>query len=231
MQIKNTFLFVLFSTLLSLCWLIPAQAQDDATDSIARLAMITAKDGHEKDLVKAITEYHHYVAKFEGHHEYTWYSVLTGPNTGKFLARTPGHQWADFDAKYDWEEAAGEMFEKNVAPHIEKTELQFTSEMTEFSHWPESFDGYTHFSVTDWYIQPGQGGKFRKGLKTIVDALIAGGFPNYWGFFSIESGGHGNQIRIVGANKGFADMADTDPGFYKIMSDSLGGEEQVRTFI
>jgi len=227
----NRFKLLLLSMIIGLAWIVPAQAQEEAGDSIARLVMITAKDGHNDELLDAITEYHHWIAQFEGHHEYQWYRVLTGPNTGMFMARTPNHQWADFDAEYDWNKQAGQMFEKNVAPHIEKMEVQFTSEMAEFSHWPENFDGYTHFSVTDWYIHNGHGAKFRKGLKKIVDTLKAGGYQGYWGFFSVESGGHGNQIRIVGANRGWADMADKDPSFSKIMGEAMGGEEAVTAFM
>lgn len=227
----HKFKFMLLSALVGLAWLMPLHAQEESKDSIARLAMITAKDGHSDDLLEAITEYHHWIGKLDGHMEYTWYRILTGPNTGKFLARTPGHQWADFDAKHSWDKEAGEMFQKLVAPHIEHSELQYTSEMTEYSHWPESFDGYTHFAVTDWYIHNGQGRKFRQGLKKIVDTLKAGGFPNYWGFYSIESGGRGNQIRIVGANKGWSDMVDEEPSFYKVMSDAMGGEDEVAAFM
>ncbi|MBT8060750.1 MAG: hypothetical protein KJO33_14210 [Gammaproteobacteria bacterium] len=217
--------------LVGLFWLIPAQAQDAETEGIARVAVITAKDGHDDALIQAITEYHKWVANFEGHHRYNWYEILTGPNTGKYVARTANHNWADFDAEYDWQEEAGEVFERNVAPHIEHVEMHFVSEMKEFSHWPESFDGYTHYSVSDWYVKNGHGYKFRSGLDRIVKALKAGGFPNHWGFMSIESGGHGNQIRVVGANKGWADMSDPDPSFSAIMTKELGGEEEFQAFM
>jgi hypothetical protein len=209
-------------------WLSPVQAQDE---NIARLAVITPKEGHEETLIQAITEYHHWVANFEGHHRYQWYSVESGPDTGKFMARTGGHKWADFDAEYDWQEKADEVFSTNVAPHIEDVMVQYTSEWTDLSHWPESFEGYNLFNVTEWYVRNGKYAEFRAGLKTIVDALKAGGFPNYWGIFSVDSGGHGNQVRIVGANRGWADMSDPDPSFSKIMTEKLGGEEAFQSFM
>ena len=67
---------------------LPAQAQEN--DGVATTVLITPKPGHDKQLVDAIIEYHHFVAQFEGHFEYRWYEVLTGPNTGKYAARSGG---------------------------------------------------------------------------------------------------------------------------------------------
>jgi len=35
----------------------------------------------------------------------------------------------------------------------------------------------------------------------------------------------------VSANRGWSDMSDTDPSFYSIMSEALGGEEAFHTFM
>lgn len=219
------------AVLTGLCCLAPVQAQEAQNEGIARTAVITAKAGHEDTLLKAITDYHHWIANFEGHHQYTWYRILTGPNTGKFVARSGGHNWADFDVEYDWEEESDKVFQQNVVPHIEHVEVHFTQDMPEFSHWPESFDGYTHFSVQDWYVHNGQGAAFRRQLKKIVDTLKAGGLPGHWGFLSVESGGYGNHIQLVGANKGWGDMSESNPTFYEIMSAELGGEEALDAFM
>lgn len=222
---------ILLSLMICLFWLIPAQAEEEGSEDIARVVVITAKDGHDESLIKAITDYHHWIANFDGHHRYNWYQILTGPDTGKYVARTTGHNWADFDAEYEWQKEAGKVFRSNVAPHIENMQVHYTSNMDEFSNWPESFEGYSLYSVSDWYVKNGQWGPFRKGLKTVVDALKAGGFPNYWGFLSMESGGYGGQIRIVGAQKNWADLSDPDPSFAKIMSEALGGDEEFQSFM
>jgi len=220
---------VLLCALIGIFWLIPAQAQDN--DGIATTVIITAKAGHGEDLVKAITDYHHWVAKFEGHFEYTWYEILTGPNTGKYAARSGGHNWADFDAEYDWQKEADAYFEENVGPYIDSAQRMMTEEMGDYMHWPENFEGYTHFNVENWYIKNGHGYAFRSGLKQIVDTLKAGNYGGYFGFYSVASGGHGNQIQLVTGHKGWSDMADKDPSFTDLMTKELGGEEQFRAFM
>ena len=226
---KNGIKMALLSLLIGIFWVMPVQAQEN--EGVATVVMITAKAGQEDALVKAITDYHHWVSGFEGHMEYTWYEILTGKNTGKYIARSGGHNWADFDAKYDWQEESGKVFEANVAPHIENATRMMTTDMDEFSHWPESFEGYTHFHVQEWYIKGGQYGKFRRGLKKVTETLIAGNFSGYWGFMSVASGGHGNQIQLVTAHKGWADMTEKDPSFFDIMSKALGGPEEFDTFM
>lgn len=226
---KKTLRLAIVCALTFCFWLIPAQAQE--TEGVATGVLITPKAGQDEALIKAITEYHHWVAQFDGHMEYTWFEILTGPHTGKYFARSGNHNWADFDAEYDWQAEADKVFGSSIAPYIENAERMMTEEMKEYSHWPESFDGYTHFWVENWYIKNGHGAQFRKHLKKIVETLKANGFPNYWGFFSVQSGGYGGQIQLVSANKGFTDMADTEPSFYDIMSKELGGDEAFEKFM
>jgi hypothetical protein len=226
---RNSIKLIILSILLGIFWLMPVQAQDN--DGVATLVTITPKSGHGKELVAAITRYHHWVAKHDGHFEYNWYEIETGPDTGKYVAHSGGHNWSDLDAEYDWQKEAGENFEANVAPHIEGATRVITKEMDEFSNWPESFEGYTHYQVEDWYVKNGQNGNFRQGLKKISDTLKAGNFPGYWGFVSVVSGGHGNQITLITANKGWSDMTDKDPSFFDIMSEALGGPEEFQAFM
>ena len=216
---------------LALLMSMPLQADEHEKESIASVVTITPKAGHADDLLEAITEYHHWIADFEGHMQYNWFEILTGPDTGKFAARTGSHSWADFDAEYDWQEQAGEKFAEIVAPHIESVERAMTSEMTEMSHWPENWDGYSLFYVQQWYVHNGKGAQFRKGLKKIVETLKAGGYPGYFGFHSVESGGHGNQITIVSPKKGWAGFSEQSPSFYEIMKKELGGEAEFENFM
>jgi len=227
----NTIKLIGLTLVVSLFLIMPAQAEDEENDNIAELILITPTAGHGKDLIEAITEFHHWVAGKEGHFEYTWYEILTGPNTGSYIARSGNHSWSDFDAEYDWQEEAEQMFEANVAPHIENAQRSMGASMDEFSNWPEDFEGYTHFAVENWYVKGGQYGNFRKGLKKITDALKAASYGSYFPFVSVESGGHGNQITLVSPKKGWSGMQGPDPSFVEIMAETLGGEEEFNNFM
>jgi hypothetical protein len=228
---RNKLYFLLICTILSFTLIAPVQAEEASDEGVARLVKIVPKAGHEDTLLKAIEDYHKWVANFDGHMEYTWYAVVTGPETGLYYARTGNHDWADFDADYDWQKEAGEVFERNVQPHIDKAEVSMTVEMSDVSHWPENWEGYNLFTVEQWYIMNGQYGKFNRGLKRIVNALKAGGFPYNFGFHRVATGGYANQITLVSPSKGWAGMSEEEPSFYDIMVEELGGQDEFEAFM
>ena len=125
-MMKRTLLLVLTAVFL-ISGSTASFAQDDV--EVAAVVKITPVRGHEETLITAITDYHKWVAQFEGHHQYTWYEVLTGPDTGKYIARTGSHGWADFDAEYDWQEKANEVFMTNIRPHVESAQRMMTTSM------------------------------------------------------------------------------------------------------
>jgi hypothetical protein len=200
-------------------------ADEHESDGLARAIMITAKDGHEDALEEAITKYHHYMADKKGAWRYNWYSIVTGPNAGKYMARSGGHSWADFDADFEWAEAAGEKFEEEVLPHIAHMVPVITKTDDEVGIWPENTEGYQYYSITQWHILPGKGREFNKGLKKIDAILKDSDFPGFYAFTSTVSGGSGNTLTIVSPRKNFADMAPKEPAFMDIMNKAMGEEE------
>ena len=229
MQFKK--ILILVATLMLINGMSNAVAQDEEkNDGLARVVFITAEDGHEKALEEAITAYHHSMGDKEGAWRYQWFSVLTGPNTGKYIARSGDHNWADFDAVHDWDEEAGARFAKDVQPHIAEATIMITKRDDELGMWPESMEGYGYFSITNWHVKQGQNNAFNEGLKKINETLKDGGWPNYYAFAYPVSGGKGNQVIIVSPRKNFADMAPKEPKFIDIMNKAMG-EEETKAFL
>lgn len=213
-----------------LFWLTPVQAEDES-EGVGVLLKITPKAGHDEALLKGITDYHHWVAQFDGHMKFNWWKIVTGPDTGKYLAYSGDHNWADFDTKHDWEDQSDEVIANNVMPHVESMERTMHVDMDNMSHWPEDWTGYTHLQAEAWYIKNGHRGAFNKGLERIVNALKEGDFPGHWGFTYVASGGHGNQVDLLVPSKGWAGMSDKNPSFYEIMVKDLGSEEAFESFM
>ena len=219
--ISLTFLAVMSST----------QAKDiEKNDQLARVALITAKDGHDKALEDAIVKYHKFVSNKKGSWRYDWFSIETGPDTGKYIARSGSHNWADFDAEHDWDKEAGEKFNKWVAPHIADFKVSITQTDMKVGKWPKDIKGYNYFLLSKWHIKSGKSEAFKEGLKKVDGILKEGGWPNYYSFVDTVSGGHGNTKLLVSPRKNFADMGPKEPKFMDILKKAMG-EKEAGTFM
>ena len=198
--------------------------EEAETDGVAQVVLITPKDGQAMDLEEAISNYHAYMGDKEGARHYSWFSILSGPNTGKYIAHAGENNWADFDAEHDWDDEAADRFRSEVQPFIGNSHIKFTSVDKDLGMWPEDMTGYKYFSVTSWKIQPGKYGAFSQGLKKVDQIMKEGGWPKYYNFFYTVSGGTGNEIGLVSPRKSFADMAPPEKDFFSYMSDALGEE-------
>ena len=201
-----------------------AQDQPD-NDGVARVVFITPKDGQGPALEKAFTDYHHWMGDKEGALRYQWYEIVSGDEMGSYVARTGGHNWADFDAKHDYDAAAEAKLNTEMRPLMAHARWVYTVDERDLGMLPENMADYTLFSVTHWYVQPGQMGAFRAGLGKIHAALKAGQFAGHYSIVSVQSGGHGNEVVLVLPYKNFADMAPKQPSFMDVLSQAVGGME------
>ena len=200
-------------------------ADEEKNDGLARVVMITAKDGQNKALEDAITKYHHYMGDKKGAWRYQWYSIETGKNTGKYLARSGGHNWADFDAEHSWDKKAGKKFMSDVQPHIANAQVSITKTDSDLGIWPDSIKGYQYFLLTKWHIKSGQNSAFDKGLEKVNAILNDSKWKNYYAIVDTVSGGYGNTRLLVSPKKNFADIAPKDPKFMDVISKSMGKDE------
>jgi len=224
-------ILIIIASLALLGFMPYASAQDnEKNDRLAHVVVITAKDGQAEALEKAITKYHHFMGDKKGAFRYQWYSITTGPDTGKYIARSGGHNWADFDAEHDWDEESNAKFASDVQPHIASAVVTITQNDDELGIWPDSLEGYQYYSVTKWHIHSGQSKKFNDGLKKIDAILKEGDFPSYYSFINTVSGDKGNSVTIVSPRKNFADMAPKEPSFIEVMGKAMG-EEETQAFL
>jgi hypothetical protein len=201
-----------------------AVAQEE-NDDLAHMVRITAKDGHAKDLEAAITAYHHFMGDKPGAFRYQWFSVMTGPDAGTYIARSGDHNYADFDAVHDWDDASQAKFASDVQPFIADSDIVITRGNDEVGMWPDSLADYSLYSVTKWHVKSGKGRAFDEGLKKVDGILKAGGWPNYYAFYDPISGGKGNTTTLVSPRKNFADLAPKDPDFMAILNKAMGEDE------
>ena len=71
-------ILIMVAALAMLCGTSLAVAQDsENNDGLARVALITAKDGQNRALEEGIVKYHHWISDKKGAWRYQWYSIET----------------------------------------------------------------------------------------------------------------------------------------------------------
>jgi hypothetical protein len=219
----------IFRTFLALAVLalfcMPVQAQDEETDGIAIVWQFSINDNQDDEFEEAVKGFHRFMADKEGAYHWDWYKVLTGPNTGKYIARSGNHDWADMDADHDWDDEADAYIDEHVSPHIDTATRMLFRTDHDLSNWPAENPGFKYFNLDVWNIKSGQGRKFNSGLKKIHELLVAGDFPVSYGFSYPVSGGVGGQIQLVTGHTSWADMAQPDPSFESILVEAMGEDE------
>jgi len=224
MKTKNILIKIV--SIIFLAVLTSAYAEDkEKNDGLAQVIMVTAKQGQSEALEEGITKYHKYMSDKKGAWRYQIFRIETGKNTGKYIARSGGHNWADFDATYDWEKKAGKKFKKLIAPHVESAVTSITKTDDEVGMWPENMDGYQYFLLTRWNIRPGMNKEFSDGLKKVDAILKEHKWPNHYAFVDTVSGGYGNFVTLVSPKKSYADMAPKGVKFIDYMNKGMSEEE------
>ncbi len=190
-------------------------ADEEKTDGIAVVWAMDVEKGKSGDFKKAIKGFHDLYSKKDGHFEWHWYEVATGPDTGQYLARSGNHNWADLDAMENiWDEELGKYWSENVSPLIANAERYINAADDDVYHWTEG-KTYKFFRIRNFQVK--QGMDFGKHIKKIHETLQKGGWGNDYALSWDVSGGYGNGGAFVFPAESWADMAETSPKFKEVM--------------
>ena len=139
-----------------------AWAQDN---NLARVYFMDAKTGMQAGLETALKQPAEW-RKAQGD-PWTWnvMQVVNGEHLGRFIARSGGHSWGDFD-EYDMEfgEKASVHFNATVAPLLESATSAITSVDTTNINWHPNNDAVNLISVTTFHLKPGNGQAFTQAI-------------------------------------------------------------------
>ena len=229
---RSKILVPFLAALLALAFCLPALAQDgEKNDNMAIVWVFDIKDDQEDAFEEAVKAFHRdFMADKEGAFHWDWYNVLTGPNTGRYIARSGGHNWADLDAEYDWEDEVDAYIEANISPYIDHAERYMSVGDNDIHNYPEDWSNMRYINLEEWHVSNGMGRKFNEGLKTIHGHLKEGDFPVYYAFSYNASGGKGNTVTLATFHENWASMAEPSPSFGEIMVEAMG-EEEFQSFI
>ncbi len=232
MKTVMTTLLALLALLMITASALPAHAQTtDGDEGISIVVQIEPRLDHEQALEDGVHAYHQWIAGREGAMRYQWYTILSGPDSTHYLARSGEHDWADFDQPLDWRSEGAQKFAELIRPHVQDVHVWYLADEKQWGAWPDSMEEYPLINVTHWHVHAGQVEAFRKGLARIDRILKDGGFPMYYRVSRVVSGSEGYHVVVVSPRRNFADMSPKDPNFMDILTQAMGDRKKVDVFM
>lgn len=203
-----------------------AAAREVRAQNIARTYVMTPAPGQSQAFEKALTAHARWRAQAGDPWNWAVYQVVDGENLGSFVVRSGGHTWADLDA-YDagFGQQGDARFNADVGPLLAHISSSITQEDTTLARMPEGPEGYNLVHVTHYHVKPEQGQAFHALLGKIHKAIVDSDWPVHYAFANTVSGADGQSVIMAGFHDSWADFAEPDPSFDRMLADAYGQEE------
>jgi hypothetical protein len=204
-----------------------ARAADEAPGKLTDTWIFWVKAGHQAAFEAGVKA--HLAWRKSAGEPFTWnaYQPVVGDDLTHVVYRSGPHHWKDFDANNEWEAKTNSdaKYNEQVAPHLDKVEHYISELDTEHSSWTDNPD-YKYFGVTMAELEPGTYGQVNEVLATIHTAVVTQKWPRSYSI-AWRIGGRGGMM-IVSPFKSFADMADPETPFLKVLGTALGSEDAAK---
>ena len=213
---------------LALAFASPAAAEEmEKPGELASVWVFWPQPGHQAEMEAGIKA--HGAWRKEAGEGWVWnvWQPVVGEDMAHFVIRSAGHHWADLDAQEAWEQQSGAFakYAEQMGAHVARVEHYLTKMDAEHSKW--DFEGLPRYvGVSTNHLAPGAYGRVLEGLGKIHKAAVDGQWTHSWGV-SWTVGGAGGMT-VAFPYPSWADMAEPDPPFMKLLADSLGSPEAAR---
>jgi len=205
----------------------PALAEEEAPGDLAQLWMIWVLPGHEADFEASLRAHAAWRKSAGEGVEWTVYQPAVGRDLTHYAIRSGGHHWADFDAMAEWGRATNAFakYTEQLGPHVARVEHYITRTDLEHSKM-EMRDDYRYLGVQTLRAKPGAYGRIQEELDKIQKAAVEKNWPRSYAI-AWSIGGEGRMI-VATPFLSYADMAQPDPPFLKLLAESLGSEDAAK---
>lgn len=148
---------------------------------VAKIYYVKVKPGMEAQFEEA------YKAHIEWHRSQndTWvwdaWQFESGTRFGQYAVVTPGHSWADFDARGEMDAADNADAQKRLLPLMESLEVSYSRIVPEISQTPGGMEKVAVAEVVDFHIRPGKEFDFLGVIRKVNEAMKGEeGGPSFW---------------------------------------------------
>lgn len=162
--------------------LLGASAAAQAPGPIAKIYFVKVKPGMQAKFEEA---YKAHIAWHRAQKD-TWvwdaWQFESGARVGQYAVVTPGHAWADFDARGDMDKADSAQAQEHLMPLMESLEVSWSRALPNVSGMPDNMQKVAVAQVTDFRVRPGMDFEFLGVIGKVSKALadMEGRGPALW---------------------------------------------------
>lgn len=206
---------------------LPAAEPMEKPGELASVWVFWPQPGHQAEMEAGIKA--HGAWRKEAGEGWVWnvYQPVVGKDMAHYIIRSAGHHWADLDTQEAWEKESGAVakYMEQMGGHVARVEHYLVKMDGKHSKW--DFEGPPRYvGVGTHHLQPGAYGSMIEALDKVHKAAVDGNWSQSWAIAWILGGAGGMTVAVPYAS--WADMAEPDPPFIKLLADSLGSPEAAR---
>lgn len=200
---------------------------------LARLYQLTPEPSSAATFEAALREHARW-REAEGD-PWSWavYEVVVGDDVGDYIVRSPGHDWADFDAYETGFGPTGEAhFAATVLPLVESMTALITDTDTVRRHLAEDIGSHppTLFSRLTYHLVPGREAAFDEVIDRVHAAVLETGLPFYYVWTWPVVGTTGPRATVYLLHEDWADFGTPERSLREVVAEVHGEEEAARLF-
>ena len=194
---------------------------------------VVPKRGMEAQFSEAMAAHMAFRAEAGESRDWQAYRVVVGHEINPIRFRACCFEWADLDAfqAEDEEKGLGANFNENVDQYVDHYHHYLERVDWENSHWPDGETDGPFYGVTSWTIKQGAGPGSEEARKKLSEVALHQGWAeagHNWVWLTRIGGKP--VIQVVTSKANYADMAPTEPSFFKFVTEQLGADEAAAVF-
>ena len=221
-----------FLPIVTLALAVALSAGNVQSQNLAYVYTMTPKDGQGAGFVAALGQHMEWRAANGDPWAWQIYEEVTGPNLGTFLARSPGHTFADIDAyeASDFAPDALAQYNSVVGPLTASVSSAISATDATVVRPLGNNSTLNLFSLTTYHLKPGQEAAFVAAVNRFHELIVENDYPAYYSLILPVFGITGPQAIISGFAENWASFDTGGPALQAFVADQLGQDGALELF-
>jgi len=206
-------------------WAAPAPAQDSQDSPlISKTYVVDVAPAEITAFEQALREH---FSRQTAHDPWAWYTwqVVNGSHNGRYVIRSHGHRWQDFDDRAPLERLDRADFSATVAPHVLAISSRLERLEPGLSSWSMDTKRPALVEVFAYELEPGGIGDFTFALGKIHRAVTHKNPDMEYAWSVVVNGGSGPTMILAVPHASWAELASRPSSPARAMTQEYGAHE------